>query len=82
MSEQPSIDAIFSEAIETESADLRQAYLDRACGADSELRRQLDRLLQAHFRGGSIIDSPAHAYSPTVNHPPDRKSTRLNSSHT
>ncbi|MHB8974088.1 MAG: protein kinase domain-containing protein [Pirellulaceae bacterium] len=70
MSEKPSIDAIFSEAVETDSADLRQAYLDRACGADAELRRQLERLLQAHFRGGSIVDSPAHAYCATIDHPP------------
>jgi serine/threonine protein kinase/Flp pilus assembly protein TadD len=70
MSEHQSIDAIFCAAIEIESADQRQSYLAEACGADPELRRQLDRLLDAHFRGGSIVDSPAHGIDATVDQTP------------
>ncbi|HVC95333.1 MAG TPA: serine/threonine-protein kinase, partial [Pirellulales bacterium] len=69
MSEKPGVDAIFCAAIEIESADQRQSYLHQACGEDLELRRQVDRLLQAHFRGGSIVDSPAHAMGATIDQP-------------
>ena len=40
MSEKPSIEAIFSEAVETDSADLRQAFLDAACGAEPNSVRE------------------------------------------
>ena len=61
MNDEVSIDAIFCTAIELESSDERQSYLDRICGDNLELRRQVDRLIDAHVRGGSIVDSPAHA---------------------
>ncbi len=61
VSEKPSIDAIFGAAIEIESADDRQAYLERACGEDASLRRQVERLLSAHFGAGNFLDAPAPA---------------------
>ncbi len=70
MSKKPSVDAIFCAAIEIDSADQRQSYLHRTCGEDAELRRQVERLLQAHYRGGSIMDAPAHALFPTLDQPP------------
>jgi serine/threonine protein kinase len=73
MSGKPSIDAIFCEAIELDSAERRESYLCAACGEDAELRRQVDRLLQAHFRGGSIVDSPAHSLGPTLDQAPLEK---------
>jgi eukaryotic-like serine/threonine-protein kinase len=65
MSDQPGIDEIFCGAIEIESPDERECYLNRVCGEDVGLRKQVDRLLAAHFRGGSLIDSPRHAMLPT-----------------
>ena len=65
-----SIDTIFCSAIEIESLDERRAYLNRACGDDSEIRRQAERLIQAHFRGGSILDAPAHGPCVTIDRPP------------
>ena len=54
VSEKPSIDAIFGAAIEIESADDREAYLERACGEDASLRRQMRRLLSAQLRRGEL----------------------------
>ena len=68
-SEKPSIDTIFCSAIEIESSDERQSYLDRVCGADLAMRRQAERLIQAHFRGGSILDSPAHVLAAALDQP-------------
>lgn len=65
MNDNRSIDDVFCAAIEIASASERQVWLDQVCGSDAELRRQLDRLLQAHYCGGSIIDSPAHAVATT-----------------
>ncbi len=65
-----SIDTIFCSAIEIESLDERRAYLSRACGDDLEIRRQAERLIEAHFRGGSIFDSPVHIPSATIDQLP------------
>ena len=59
MSDKPSIDSIFCSAIEIESPDERQAYVEQACGDGMDLRHQVERLLQAHFHGRSILDAPA-----------------------
>src|SRR5262245_35657757 len=53
-----SIEAIFSGALEIPSAEARAAYLDRACAADPELRRQVESLLDVHERAGRFLASP------------------------
>jgi serine/threonine protein kinase len=70
VSEAPGIDEVFCSAIEFDSPDERASYLDRVCGADQELRRQVERLLHAHFQGGSILDAPARGLGATVDQPP------------
>ena len=45
---------VFGEALEIAEADVRRAFLDRACGPDAELRRGIDALLAAN-------DAPASA---------------------
>ncbi len=78
MIENRSVDAIFCDAIEIESSIERQSWLNQACGEDAELLGQVERLLQAHFRGGSIVDSPAHELDVTVNQPPaERPGTQI-----
>ena len=57
-----SIEAIFSEAIEIPSVEARAAYLDRACAADPELRRQVESLIDAHDRAGRFLASPTVSY--------------------
>src|SRR5262245_11215493 len=64
-----SIDAIFCAAIERETANQRNDYLEEACQGDAELRRQVDRLLRAHFGAGSFLKSAGPAVEATVTQP-------------
>jgi hypothetical protein len=52
---------IFAAILELPDAASRVAYLDQACGRDSELRRQVEALLASHFRSGQFLDVPAAA---------------------
>ena len=54
----PSFDTIFSGAIEIASGEERAAFIARACGTDEELRRRVERLVDAHFQAGSFLESP------------------------
>jgi eukaryotic-like serine/threonine-protein kinase len=59
-----SFDSIFSGAIELASVVERAAFIARACGPDEDLRRRVERLVDAHFRAGSFLEPPPT--SPTV----------------
>jgi eukaryotic-like serine/threonine-protein kinase len=63
--DQPSLESIFCTAIEIESAEQRREYVAQASGQDSELLRQVDRLLQAHFGAGSFLESPLDGVAPS-----------------
>ncbi len=54
----PSFDTIFSGAIEIASGEERAAFVARACGTDEELRRRVERLVDAHFQAGTFLESP------------------------
>src|SRR5579871_231455 len=54
----PGAVTILSEAVEIADVGERAAYLDRACGDDAELRRQVESLLSAHFRAGGFLEAP------------------------
>jgi serine/threonine protein kinase/tetratricopeptide (TPR) repeat protein len=58
------VESVFFAALDRETPEERAAYLDQACGADPELRRCVERLLQAQPRVGSFLQSPAPV--PTV----------------
>jgi serine/threonine protein kinase/Tol biopolymer transport system component len=49
---------LFGEALEL-PPESRSAFLDRACGHDSELRRHLEQLLLKDARAGSFLAAPA-----------------------
>src|SRR5262245_18374138 len=52
----------------------RAAYLSDACGADTDLRRRVDRLLAAHPQVGSFLQDDALAHlSPLGGAGPDLK---------
>ena len=53
-----SIDTILCEAVEIASATERQAYLDRECGDDAELRRQAEKLIADYFEAGDFLLDP------------------------
>ena len=57
MNETPSLDSIFLDAVEIESPEERLAYLRKVCSDDSKLLQQVEKLLDAHFQNGSILDS-------------------------
>src|SRR5262249_22000012 len=62
----PSFDTIFCGAIEIASGAERAAYIARACGMDEDLRRRVERLLDAHFQAGSFLESPPTAVTLSV----------------
>src|SRR5690242_7228849 len=56
----PSVETLLCEALELPSAEQRKAYLDKACGGDQALRREVETLLSAHDRAGDFLN-PATA---------------------
>jgi serine/threonine protein kinase/WD40 repeat protein/tetratricopeptide (TPR) repeat protein len=46
--------------------DRRAAYLDQACGADVELRGEIESLLHAHDSSGTFLEDNPAAYAPTA----------------
>jgi len=51
------LDALFHEALELRG-EARDAHLAQACGGNEQLRAEAERLIAAHEREGSFIDSP------------------------
>lgn len=55
MTEMSPAEAVFFAALARADPAERAAYLNEACGADADLRRQVDRLLAAHPQVGSFL---------------------------
>ena len=57
---QPSLpeEPILLQALEIESPADRAVYLDRACGADTQLRAGVEALLRASAKSGDLLDLP------------------------
>ncbi|MCH7557545.1 MAG: protein kinase [Planctomycetes bacterium] len=71
MSKEPKdIKAIFSEALEKQTAEERAAYLDQACGNDADLRSKVEALLKAHNEAGDFLEIPAIDPNTTLDKPP------------
>jgi tetratricopeptide (TPR) repeat protein/serine/threonine protein kinase len=51
--------SIFLAAVEKNSPEQRNAYLDEACAGDEELRRRVEVLLRAHEQPNPLLDRPA-----------------------
>jgi len=71
MTEQSPAEGIFFAALEKGTPEERVAYLDAACGDDTNLRRRVERLLAAHPQVGSFLQSPVQgeidaAEAPTI----------------
>jgi eukaryotic-like serine/threonine-protein kinase len=60
------IDSLFHAALEKATPEERAAYLDEACGGDSERRRRVERLLKAHDKAAAFLEQPAAGVAPTV----------------
>ena len=60
MTDLSAVESIYFAALERKSPEDRAAYLDRACGPDPDVRRQVERLLAAEPRVGDFLQ-PAPA---------------------
>src|SRR5262245_5726733 len=49
---------VFLTALELPTEADRNAYLETACGGDTEFRRQVEQLLAAHFKSGEFLEGP------------------------
>lgn len=58
MSTRLQVEAIFFDALEQNQAE-RSGYLSFACGGDTELRRKVERLLDAHPQATDFLAEPA-----------------------
>src|SRR5262245_23400764 len=58
MTASASVESIFIAALEKTDPAQRAAYLDEACRGDGELRRQVERLLEAHPQVGCFLEQP------------------------
>jgi tetratricopeptide (TPR) repeat protein len=68
--EPKSIDRLFWEAVQIAAPAEQEAYLDRACGNDVELRRKVRRFLDARSGAKHFLESPAAVLAMTVDEPP------------
>jgi eukaryotic-like serine/threonine-protein kinase len=48
---------VFTEAIKVRRED-RDAFLEKACGGDDNLRRKVEALLKAHDHIGNFLEGP------------------------
>src|SRR6516162_10417110 len=58
MSTSSSAESIFFAALGKTRPAERAAYLDEACRDNADLRRQVERLLDAHPKVGSFVEEP------------------------
>ncbi len=56
------IGPLLDQALDLEPGPGRRAYLDQTCGADTELRGLLERLLAADEASGEFLQQPAETY--------------------
>ncbi len=70
------LESIFTAALDKRSDKDRAAYLDEACRDDPELRRHIDRLLNAQAKAGSFLQNTSPGLSGTVDvQPPEQAGT-------
>src|SRR5438105_4660969 len=55
--------SVFSEALGKPSPQERMAFLDQACAADAQLRREVESLLAAHDCAAGFLKSPPLAFA-------------------
>jgi tetratricopeptide (TPR) repeat protein len=67
------LEELFTAALRKDSWAERMAFLDGACGADADLRTQLEALLKAHSEAGAFLESPAVDADATVETPTARE---------
>ncbi len=66
----PKANDLLSQALDCASAEDRGVFLDQACGADTELRARVEKMLAAQAEAGSFLESPAADFATTTDHRP------------
>lgn len=69
--------SIFLSALELKSLEQRAAFLESACGCDTELRNRIESLLRVHHQQGGLIDELAAASDPTSQTPAEPSNSTL-----
>ena len=64
--QQVDIESIFDRAVELDSPEQRQAFLEEACGGDRELRARVESLLRASNDAGSFLEKPPEGLAATI----------------
>jgi WD40 repeat protein/serine/threonine protein kinase len=64
-------ESVFACAMSKATPAERAAYLDSACGADTNLRRRVEELLRAHDAAGGFLQQPAVGAHGTAEYEPD-----------
>jgi serine/threonine protein kinase/WD40 repeat protein len=67
------VESVFFAALAKPSDPERAAFLNEACGNNTELRGHVERLLAAHPRAASFLNAPAPALLATADEPPIRE---------
>ena len=62
---QNDVKTVFGHAVEIEDETARATYLDRACGANPQLRAEVESLLRAHQMAEGFLKKPAVSQSET-----------------
>ena len=60
------VEDIFTAALAINTPDDRDAFLDRQCGEDTDLRQQVEEMLIAHAEMGSFLGVTSNAPLPTI----------------
>jgi len=63
------IQAIFNQAIELDSDDERQEFLDQACENEAAARQRVEALLRAHSEAGDFFRGGTRDAGGTIDHP-------------
>src|SRR5262249_6070533 len=53
------VEDLFLAALEKGTPEARAAFLNAACKDDADLRRRVERLLEAHPKAGGFLEGPA-----------------------
>jgi eukaryotic-like serine/threonine-protein kinase len=64
------VEAVFFAALEKSTPEERVAYLDQACAGDANLRRCVEKLLNAHPRAEGFLQAPAPGLPVPTEEPP------------
>src|SRR5262249_52612425 len=70
MRDASAVEALLFAALDKPTPAERNAYLDSACAGDAELRRQVERLVNAEARAGDFLQKPAVEFLAATPEPP------------